>query len=572
MGSRFVDTSVMDAISYFVGMGNYVIQIALNLGRLLTFAGFIWTCLLVVMGQKKMADMLVGTAAKWLMFFLVFSMYPGFCAGLRKLSTEIGNKASGTSISFINREITSFFTQIEELIAANDPEAAMEKAQLDVEEEFRKRREEVDEVYKTQETGVRVKDDELMALAQAKDRSLSSATKKAQKKSGKAYEKAKKKFEEKLAAFKDVLIIDESDQLSKYKMDLSLKTASGADTGFISPNSVFKVVILITEIMAESEFTQMKENGVKENIGTLFLPNLQLKRLQNIILSGVCAIGMTLTCVCVLIQYIMAIIEYAIIASFAVLLVPCMLFDGLKDLFNKILPSLMAQAIKLVMIIVCLYWCILSFVQIGKNIILNDAAFDFKIFGFVIFNLVLIVAICSNAPKLATTLLTGQPQMSMGEFAGAALGMFKVAAGAAVAAGALGKLGSGIASVSTNIGGTASQSAGAAKQAFNDAKASGKSGLKSTLSGAGAFAKETARQAGGRLKEGLENVATGNKGSASSFKVQAQYARQKGSSLTYGDYLKQREAQGSQRAAGVQGGKLAHSAQNLAKKMPVKPK
>lgn len=260
----------MDAISYFVGMGNYVIQIALNLGRLLTFAGFIWTCLLVVMGQKKMADMLVGTAAKWLMFFLVFSMYPGFCAGLRRLSTDIGNKASGTSISFINREITSFFTQMEELIAENDPEVAMQKAQLDVEEEFRRRREEVDEVYKTQETGVRVKDDELMALAQAKDRSLSSATKKAQKKSGKAYEKAKKKFEEKLAAFKDVLIIDGADQLSKYKMDLSLKTASGADTGFISPNSVLKVVVLITEIMAESEFTQIKENGVKENIGTLF--------------------------------------------------------------------------------------------------------------------------------------------------------------------------------------------------------------------------------------------------------------------------------------------------------------
>lgn len=543
----------MDAISYFVGMGNYVIQIALNLGRLLTFAGFIWTCLLVVMGQKKMADMLVGTAAKWLMFFLVFSMYPGFCAGLRRLSTDIGNKASGTSISFINREITSFFTQMEELIAENDPEVAMQKAQLDVEEEFRRRREEVDEVYKTQETGVRVKDDELMALAQAKDRSLSSATKKAQKKSGKAYEKAKKKFEEKLAAFKDVLIIDESDQLSKYKMDLSLKTASGADTGFISPNSVLKVVVLITEIMAESEFTQIKENGVKENIGTLFLPNLQIKRLQNIILSGVCALGMTLTCIFVLIQYIMAIIEYAVISSFAVLLVPCMLFDGLKDLFNKILPSLMAQAIKLVMIIVCLYWCILSFVQIGKNIILNDAAFDFKIFGFVIFNLVLIVAICSNAPKLATTLLTGQPQMSMGEFAGAVTGMFKGVSGAAGIAGGLGKLGSSagkkIAAKGANFAGNMAQSFGAAKQAYKEAKASGKGGVKSVLSGAGAFAKESGRQAGDGIKERVSNVASGKHGLSSSFRTQAREARKKGTELKYGDYLKQRAAKGAKNAS-----------------------
>lgn len=548
----------MDAITYFVSMGNYVIKIALDLGRLLAFVGFIWTCLQVVMGQKKMADMLVGTAMKWMMFFFVFSMYPGFCAGLRKLSTSIGNQASGTSISFINREITDFFTTIEQIIAANDVNDAMAKAQMDVEEEFRKRRAEVDYVYDNQETGVRVKDDELMALTQAEGKSITNAQKKAKKKAGKALEKAQNEFKKKIAAFKDVLVIDETNQLEKYKMDLSLKTASGKDTGFISPTSVFKITVFLSEIMFENIQTEYAEDGTIQKKSGLGLLKLTMKDIQSYILCGLTALGMILTSIFVLIQYVMAIIEYAVISSFAVLLVPCMLFDGLKDLSNKILPSLMAQAIKLMMIIICLYWCILSFVQIGKNIVTNDAAFDLKLFAFVAFNLVLILAICSNAPKLASTLLTGQPQMSMGEFVGAAGSLLGGAAAAAKLGGGAIKGAAGAVSGATQKGanaiGNAAQTLGAAKQgakqSFQKAKEEGKGGIKSTLHGAagaiGGTIKETGRQIGNGIKEGVHNLASGQKGSSSSFKTQAQKAKKLGSNLSYGDYVKQRFAQGSQ--------------------------
>ena len=539
-------------------MGNYVIKIALDLGRLLAFVGFIWTCLRVVMGQKKMADMLVGTAMKWMMFFLVFSMYPGFCAGLRKLSTSIGNQASGTSISFINREITDFFSTIEKIIAANDVNDAMAKAQMDVEEEFRKRRAEVDYVYDNQETGVRVKDDELMALTQAESKSISNAQKKAKKKAGKALEKAQNEFKKKIAAFKDVLVIDETNQLEKYKMDLSLKTASGKDTGYISPTSVFKITVFLCEIMFENIQTYYAEDGTIQKKSGLSLLKLSMKDIQSYILCGLTALGMILTSIFVLVQYVMAIIEYAVISSFAVLLVPCMLFDGLKDLSNKILPSLMAQAIKLMMIIICLYWCILSFVQIGKNIVTNDAAFDLKLFAFVAFNLVLILAICSNAPKLASTLLTGQPQMSMGEFAGAAGSLFAGAVGAAKLGGGAIKGAKGAVSGAVQNGanaiGNAAQTVGAAKQgakqSFQKAKEQGKGGVKSVLHGAGGAIcgtlKETGRQIGSGIKEGVHNLASGQKGSSSSFKTQAQNAKKVGSNLSYGDYVKQRFAQGSQ--------------------------
>lgn len=506
------------------------------------------------MGQKKMADMLVGTATKWIMFFLVFSMYPGFCAGLRKLSTSIGTQASGTSISFINREITGFFTTIEQIIAANDVDDAMAKDQMDVEEEFRKRRAEVDYVYDTQETGVRVKDDELMALAQSESKSITNAQKKASKKSGKALEKAQKEFEKKIAAFKDVLVIDDTNQLEKYKVDLSLKNAAGKDTGFISPTSVFKITVFLSEIMFENIQTEYAEDGTIQKKSGFNLLKLTMKDIQSYILCALTSLGMIFTSIFVLIQYVMAIIEYAVIASFAVLLVPCMLFDGLKDLFNKILPSLMAQAIKLIMIIICLYWCILSFVQIGKNIVTNDAAFDLKLFAFVAFNLVLILAICSNAPKLASTLLTGQPQMSMGEFMGAAGSLIGGAAMAAKLGGsAAGAVKGGVQKGANAIGNVA-QTVGAAKQgakqSFQKAKEQGKGSVKSALHGAagaaGGAIKETGRQIGNGIKEGVRNLASGKKGFSSSFKTQSQNAKKMGTNLSYGDYVKQRFAQGAQ--------------------------
>lgn len=548
----------MDAITYFVQMGNYVIKIALDLGRLLCFVGFLWTCLQVVMGQKKMADMLVGTATKWIMFFLVFSMYPGFCAGLRKLSTSIGNEASGTSISFINREITGFFTTIEQIMAANDVDDAMAKAQMDVEEEFRKRRAEVDYVYDNQETGIRVKDDELMALTQAESRSITNAQKKAGKKAGKALEKAQKEFEKKIATFKDVLVIDNTNQLERYKVDLSLKTASGKDTGFISPTSVFKITVFLSEIMFENIQTEYAEDGTIQKKSGLNLLKLTMKDIQSYILCGLTSLGMIFTSIFVLIQYVMAIIEYAVVASFAVILVPCMLFDGLKDLFNKILPTLMAQAIKLVMIIICLYWCILSFVQIGKNIVTNDAAFDLKLFAFVAFNLVLVLAICSNAPKLASTLLTGQPQMSMGEFAGAAGSLIGGAVGGAklaggIVKGAAGAVKGGVqkgANAIGNVAQTVGSAKQGAKQSFQKAKEEGKGGVKSVLHGAGGAiggtVKETGRQIGNGIKEGVHNLASGKKGFSSSFQTQAQNAKRAGAKLSYGDYVKQRFAQGTQ--------------------------
>lgn len=110
-----------------------------------------------------------------------------------------------------------------------------------------------------------------------------------------------------------------------------------------------------------------------------------------------------------------------------VLLIPMILFDGLKDMAQKLLPTLFAQAAKLLLITLCMYfsmWVMLSLLFTEST---NFNTIDFRNFYYVAVCLLLNNAACSNAPKIAQALMTGQPQLSMGEFI--------QTAGAAVAAG-----------------------------------------------------------------------------------------------------------------------------------------
>lgn len=537
-------------------MFNYFLKIALDLGRLLAVMGFAWTSLQVVMGQKQMAGMLIGTATKWIFFFLIMSLYPGFTLGLRKLCTDIGNNASGMTVSFINKQLTEYITGIETL--ANSAKGQMVEFNFEQDEVFQRRKEELDQVYATQDVGMRNYDDDLMALKQERQKAYKKAQEENAKENAK-YEKQYQGYVAKIVGIKSIMIVDEESQAERYKLDLSLRTSSGKDTGYISPNAVLKVVLLISEIMWEKEWFALNTEWAKaagkkidemtgepEKLGAWDITKFPVRKLINIFFVIICVIGMIIVSSSVLIQYIMAIIEYSITSGFAVLLVPCMLFDGLKDMSNKILPTLLSQAVKMMFIIICMLWTILSFVQIGKNACNSNAGFDLKLFAYVIFNLILIFSICSNAPKLAQTLLTGQPQMSMGEFvaaAGAVAGGAMAAKngiqkGAAAAKNGIQK---GVEGAANRIGDAAGM-AGAAKKAFSEAKANGGGNLKSAIKGAGAALKTGANQTKQRVKEGAKNLATGKKAPSSlSYKGQNQ---QSGGKLKYGDYLKNRAKNG----------------------------
>ena len=144
----------------------------------------------------------------------------------------------------------------------------------------------------------------------------------------------------------------------------------------------------------------------------------------NITLVFICIIALYVTTAACLIQYIMAIIEYFISTSYCIVLVPLMLFEGLNDMANKVLPMLLAQALKLSMITMAMMYNAYQYLKIAMTMTTTATAFQWTDFFYVVFSSLLIFSLTVNAPKWAVTILTGQPQMSMGEFvqtAGAAV-------------------------------------------------------------------------------------------------------------------------------------------------------
>lgn len=96
-------------------------------------------------------------------------------------------------------------------------------------------------------------------------------------------------------------------------------------------------------------------------------------------------------------------------------------FDGLKDYAMKIIAMLFAECVKLAVLVMMMYYNLGLYGAMCKTVISQqDKAFGLPEMSFVIFSSIMGFALIANAPKLASTIVSGQPQMSMGEFVGAA--------------------------------------------------------------------------------------------------------------------------------------------------------
>lgn len=202
----------------------------------------------------------------------------------------------------------------------------------------------------------------------------------------------------------------------------------------------------------------------------------------------------------------MAIVEFTITVSVAIICVPFMLMDGLKDIANKVLPAILAQAVKLTMITLCMFYGVWAFLGMAMNVIGESEGFSLTTFTYVIFTILLAFVLTQNAPKLALALLNGQPQLSMGELV-AAMGTAAAVGGGAVAA--MKTAGSAVqkgvpaaARATMNRVGDASAIARAGSAASGKMGEMGGSSGQQGMAGARAMAGE----AGYRMKQGLSSA------------------------------------------------------------------
>lgn len=497
--------------------------IAMQLGVLFALVGIIWQCLQMVFGTLEQRKFLVGTITKWFLFLFCMTFYPAMSMGLKTFALEMGTFVSGGSTNAITEEFGKYLETLENALKADADDLNETISRLQKEKEnrsFAGNRFNSTYLSYGNMSGMGYYDPLIAELdsAEKKKQEIESIISSIDTDKPKGVART-------INALKSVLIIDDTNITKKYSLDLAMKDVNGNDTGFLSPNAMLRMSVLAAQIMwqktweddimskwEEDRATREKEHKYASKI-TPNIADFPFSRIFDLILCFVCEIlEIVITCI-EMIQYVMCIIEFVICITFGIVIIPCLLFDGLKDMAMKLLPALLSQTVKLAMITICMFFCCYTYLDITTTIIADTSVFNVWTFCYVVFTILLTFALCSNAPKLATALLTGQPQMSMGEFVQSAAA---IAGGAKMASAATKSAVGNTARFAANRLGDVAAMAGGARGAKEAAKAAGKGGFVSSMAGLGGALKTGASRAGSRIAGGMQKATTtwGKKGGA----------------------------------------------------------
>lgn len=515
---RWIDAPVAEIIDYFIGTSGSFMTWARKLGVLIGILGILWCCIRLAFGTMEAQKAIVGTISKFIFYIAILNLYPGAVMALQKISLLMGTEAAPQAKNIIESELGDLYKKLDAKVAEEKSEFYQQRDAVD---------KKIDEVIIQQNSmGVFAGHpmyadyDPLLDLNNQKASIERAIKKREENKTGNARS---------LAALREVLLpVDENGQRTSASLtdafvmeSINLKDSRGNDTYYLSPSAMLKIAILAGEVMWNKEWVSVEAEWDANDKSDWFtgiteaksLTKFPVYRIFDMVLVFASRIFIVVAMIFALIQYVMTLIEFTIIASVSVLCIPCMLMDELKDVANKVLPSMLSQAMKLTLVTMTMYFCCWMFLQMATNTIGETSNFNISTFAYVVFSTILAWAIVQNGPKIAAAIMTGQPQLSMGEMV-AAMGTAATLGGAAYgfSRSAASTIKTGTAAVATGgintLGAMAAMSA-AGGVATSVASAAGKGMVSTAMSGIGAMAREAKYRTGQGLKSSFDGMIHG---------------------------------------------------------------
>lgn len=425
----WIDLPIINAIDYFQGILCWFMNFARKYGSFFGLIGLVWTAIRLVNSRIDMRSAWWDSISKWFIFILLINFYWAGTNFIAKVTNEIGLNAGNGKSTIINNFV-SLKTRIE--------------ANLNLQKKWKEGL--IDLV--NEELGVELDymemDDEtfngfLSAVALSDYSTFNFSSKKQYKEFKKkvnSYLKTRPDNEnsiwgaQTLEALNSVLIMSSADGSEKIdltgayvtdkpELNIWLKDSDGKATSYFSSSAVLRIGILTSQIIWEKAFMDItSETNVDGEIEYKVTKNskFQIKRIGNYIMAGICCLTILFSVAFALIQYVMCILEFTIIQGIGAGFIPFYLFDGTKDIPKKLVPVFMGLAIKLLVMVICLMFVINMYLNFAaEQISPTSGNMGLVAFGECIFICLLSFILTSNGPKIAMTLLTGQPQLSMGE-------------------------------------------------------------------------------------------------------------------------------------------------------------
>jgi type IV secretion system protein TrbL len=228
-----------------------------------------------------------------------------------------------------------------------------------------------------------------------------------------------------MRAMEDVMVEMDSDgepgsgesKVSKYLYNPFMTDENGRQTNMLSPGAMIKTAVLIGDILSRQgsvEYSSEKNGFIEKALDQTF------QKILSLILVILMTFGLIMASIFCVIQYIMCIFEYFIVTAVGVIFIPFCLWDGTKSFTAKLVTLFTSYFIKILVMILCLFWVYSTFIYMGVSIISSNEPISFLNFAYFIFACLLGWVVTQNGPQIAVTILNGSPQLSMGEFLHAA--------------------------------------------------------------------------------------------------------------------------------------------------------
>ena len=530
--NSWLDLPVVAALEYFQGILATAMRWAIRYAKLFGIIGLAWSGFKVMMNRMKPGELFWDTTFKWAGFVLLLFLYVPLTNAIVAIGTEMGEKAGGGKEA-ISEGLIRLKTSLEEdidnsmqyKIYNNMSELQVLEPLALGEMDFSINRNETVDSYTERIVGqinsgnnFRHKGDKEAILAEVEK------IKKAAKEEEQHWLALKYK------AIDDVIVTHtggenddpKSNLDSNIKLNIKIKYADKTDSPFISPTAMLKLTLLSARMMWANwkfQFNEISEDikndRDKKRTGITAPIERSMDSLSHT-LSGIpemievrlCGLILVVAICMALIQYIMTAIEYSIVTSIAAIFLPLMLFDGTKDIPKKFIPTFTSFLIKFVVMTICIYFVFYLMLENCINVITKDGGNVLVWLAETFFISALAYVLTSNSPKIAQTILTGQPQLSMGEALQGAVMAVGTFAAAKQLPGAVAKAGvkAGDKAISAYGNHMARKGASDAAKAEYDKKNPNGSKLGRTMAGAGAAAKVAGAQFVSKVKSGTENL------------------------------------------------------------------
>jgi hypothetical protein len=300
----------------------------------------------------------------------------------------------------------------------------------------------------------------------------------------------------------------------------------------VAPAAVLRVVLVI----AESCFSYA--DSAQEKLG---FPDF-----GKILKGLICAFFIILTGVFAVLEYLIAFLEFMLVASVGIILLPLSIWDGSKFMSEKFIGAILGFFIKLLFCNLAIFLMLYGFVSLSHQFAQTPFSGGPDEFVVIVFTCLMFFFICKSAPALAQSLLTGTPSLS-------ATGAISAATGAVAAAGAVMGVGRAVAggAMKAAIGGHgAIAQAGVASEVVKQAGGDKGDQRRAFWGSMAGSAVDTAKAVGHDLSRSL--MGSGGSGGGSSgglnphsWQQQLMHAKTNGENRTIDDYTDERKTDGA---------------------------